>query len=143
MGIWTERDYSERMTVADTTPDCLSIISSFSTKKALWSTKITIGNQDEEPRPKLKNCKMNNKPNKPNIEEEIKEAQEFISLHPVLQLSPGDLQRDISSSQLHVSSKEDIKGEGMSSEEAAIRKYLEQWPKEEQKLWLEYFEEEL
>ena len=81
--------------------------------------------------------------NKSNIEEEIKEAQEFISLHPVLQLSPGDLRRDISSSQLLVSSKEDIKGEGMSSEEAAIRKYLEQWPKEEQQLWLEYFEEEL
>ena len=75
------------------------------------------------------------------IEEELLRAEEYITLHPILKLSPGDLRRSISSTQPTpaISSKEDTH----KTWEEKKNEYLKQWPEEEQQLWLEYFEEEM
>ena len=56
-----------------------------------------------------------------NIENEIKTAEEYISLHPILNISPTDLRR----------------------ENRIVDDYLKSWPEEERKVWMEYYEEEL
>jgi len=55
------------------------------------------------------------------IEEELKIAQEILDNNPVLQLSPGDLQR----------------------EGRTVEKYLSKWSEAEQKKYMEYYEDEV
>ena len=52
---------------------------------------------------------------------ELTSAASYFSLHPVLSISPGDLEE---------------RG-------TAVQMYLENWPKSEQELWIEYYEDEL
>ena len=58
---------------------------------------------------------------KNSIEQELKIAQSILDNNPVLQLSPGDLRR-----------------EGRTVEE-----YLDEWGKEEQQKYRDYYEDEL
>lgn len=56
-----------------------------------------------------------------NIDNEIKSAKEYISLHPILSTSPTDLRR----------------------ENRIVDEYLKSWSEEERRVWKEYYEEEL
>ena len=55
------------------------------------------------------------------IEAELTTAASYFSTHPVLDMSPGDLKE----------------------RRTEINEYLSRWPKSEQDLWIEYYEDEL
>lgn len=59
--------------------------------------------------------------NEKTIEEELTQAEEYLSSHPVLAYSPGDLRR-----------------QGKTPEN-----YLKQWTPEERELWHSYYSDEL
>ena len=104
--------------------------------------KRPCGQQTHDKKSSRRSSGRKNKMNK--IKEELLRAEEFIKLHPILKLSPGDLRRaqsNPSSTQPNpaISSKEDTQ----KTWEEKKRKYLKQWPEEEQQLWLDYFEEEM